>query len=480
MKVGKHKRLFNLFSALTAATLIAACGGPAATSPTATTGAAPTAVVSAESPTAGTTENPTATTGAADTGEAVTLTMWQKGGPDAPFIQEQINKFNAQNKDVQVQVIVQGTDDYEKALPLAFQTKQAPDVFSVTSIEPMVRENWLLPLNDHITEDLKTAYKTHMREGGNVFDGKIYGIPTSAFTVRMAYNKDLFRKAGLDPNKPPTTFSQVREAAKKITEAGNGDAFGFGLPMKWIGFSAWQVDPLVIASQPELTEFGLFNTKTGKYEMAKYEPVIQLYRDMYKDGSVFPGASSLDNDPMRSAFAEGKIGMFISASWEPGVLGTQFKTTQDWAATMIPVEDGKERLQSPSFDGGGYAVSSFTEHPKEAARVLEFLVGPQTSQILQKNGIINALHPAAASDEFFPDLKGFEYYVPGPKDTAAINPPTPLVEVQGKTYVDVLNELILTDAPIKPELEEASQRYNAAFDAGVESGKIDPKKYMQP
>src|SRR6266511_37849 len=53
-------------------------------------------------------------------------------------------------------------------------------------------------------------------------NGKVYGIPTKNYSMGLVYNKTLFQKAGLDPKNPPKTWSEVREAAKKISALGNG------------------------------------------------------------------------------------------------------------------------------------------------------------------------------------------------------------------------------------------------------------------
>ena len=60
---------------------------------------------------------------------------------------------------------------------------------------------------------------------------------------------------------------------------------------------------------------------------------------MKKDGSAYPGAEGLDNDPARARFAEGNIGMKFSVSWDVGVWNDQFPTKCDWDIYPIPVAD---------------------------------------------------------------------------------------------------------------------------------------------
>jgi multiple sugar transport system substrate-binding protein len=52
------------------------------------------------------------------------------------------------------------------------------------------------------------------------FNERLYGVPLYADVSALFYNKDLFKKAGLDPNKPPTTQAELRTYADAITKLG--------------------------------------------------------------------------------------------------------------------------------------------------------------------------------------------------------------------------------------------------------------------
>ena len=57
-----------------------------------------------------------------------------------------------------------------------------------------------------------------MLVNGQDADGKIFAVPTAAYGMSLTYNRTLFTQAGLDPDKPPTTWDEVRAAAKTIAE----------------------------------------------------------------------------------------------------------------------------------------------------------------------------------------------------------------------------------------------------------------------
>lgn len=61
------------------------------------------------------------------------------------------------------------------------------------------------------------------------FENRVYGVPLYADVSALFYNKDLFRRAGLDPDKPPTSLAELRAYADKITALGGGIK-GYYLP----------------------------------------------------------------------------------------------------------------------------------------------------------------------------------------------------------------------------------------------------------
>ena len=72
-------------------------------------------------------------------------------------------------------------------------------------------------------------------------------MPLYADVSALFYNKDLFEKAGLDPNKPPTSLAELRAYADKITALG-GDVKGYFLPGSCAGCNIFTVGPLMWAS----------------------------------------------------------------------------------------------------------------------------------------------------------------------------------------------------------------------------------------
>ena len=64
------------------------------------------------------------------------------------------------------------------------------------------------------------------------WNGKIYGIPTNNETMAFIYNRDIFQRAGLNPDQPPQTWEEVRTASKTITDKLGGRTKGYGMVAK--------------------------------------------------------------------------------------------------------------------------------------------------------------------------------------------------------------------------------------------------------
>ena len=87
------------------------------------------------------------------------------------------------------------------------------------------------------------------------FEDKLYGVPLYADVSALFYNKDLFTRAGLDPDKPPTSLAELRTYADKITALG-GDVKGYYLPGNCAGCNIFTVGPLMWASGAKIEADG--------------------------------------------------------------------------------------------------------------------------------------------------------------------------------------------------------------------------------
>ena len=96
---------------------------------------------------------------------------------------------------------------------------QAANVGFVKKLDALVDPAWKASIVDVAWADVSFP-----REGEK--DSHIWAIPKMLATEVWFYNKTMFRKAGLDPDKPPQTLEDFQKAAKLLTQDTNGDGTG--------------------------------------------------------------------------------------------------------------------------------------------------------------------------------------------------------------------------------------------------------------
>jgi ABC-type glycerol-3-phosphate transport system substrate-binding protein len=180
--------------------------------------------------------------------------------------------------------------------------------------------------------------------------GKVYGLPSANYSLGLIYNRNLFKQAGLDPDKPPTTWTDVREAAKKITALGNGIT-GYGDYSKnntggW-HFTAelYSIGGDVAVKDGETWKAG-FNNDQGR-------KVLQQLRDMRFTDKSMAEKQQLEYADLLTQMATGKLGMFIGGTGDLPNIVNQYKGKyEDYGLGVIP--DGKGTLGG----GDGYMLKA--------------------------------------------------------------------------------------------------------------------------
>ncbi len=260
--------------------------------------------------------------------------------------------------------------DISKNIDLALQSGQAPELFSGGSIAKLSESGYIAAIEDMPGGDkLVEKYEPYIREFYNRYGGKTYNLPYGATTNGIVYNKEMFKNAGIvDENgeaKPPKTWAEFREDAKKLTNAEKNE-FGMIFELK----DATLFNGIMSASAPSSGHLA-YNPATGEYDYSAYKPVIETVLGIKEDKSYMPGAESLDNDRARARFAEGNIGMKLAFSFDVGVYNDQFPAKCDWGVAPMPVADEND-VYSQYYDvGSGYYINATVKDSEIADKVME-------------------------------------------------------------------------------------------------------------
>lgn len=409
------------------------------------------------------------------------IKIWAQSSGETSVDEQWAEEFNASRDDVQVEYRTMPSDTFANDLMLALRTNEGPDIFVGPSPAEVVNPGFALPLDEYLSDEVRTEFDGYLEGAYDyIIQDEIYALPYKFNGTRLMINRDMFEEAGLDPDSPPETFSEVREAAAAITEASGGTAYGFGVPLAWNGVFQNHIEPLAMATNPDLTRVGLFDRKTQEFDMTAFAPIIQLYRDLQADGSMYPSIGTLDRDGVRSAFANGEVGMYVGSSLEVAVMNESLETEVDWQPVRIPVEDGQEYQRSSGTVVAGGFVSSQTSDPQLAVDVYEsWLSRDRTCELASTGAIVPALE--SLQDCAPDDMKGYDAFLPSDEFKDVPDPIAPgnVLRVTGTLYEDIVAELSVTDTDIDTALQEVSDRYTEAYEEGVDSGELDPADYSE-
>lgn len=181
-------------------------------------------------------------------------------------------------------------------------------------------------------------------------DGGLYGLPNGQYSLGLIYNRDLFEKAGLDPDKPPVTWDEVRAAAKRISALGNGTV-GYADYSKnnqggW-HYTAWVYSMGGdIAVKEEGRWKAAFNSDAGR-------KALQMLHDMRWTDSTMGTRQLLQIEDVQKMMGSGKLGMYMAGPDNIPTIVKQFERKyEDYGVAGMP---GNATL------GGG---SGFMFNPK--------------------------------------------------------------------------------------------------------------------
>ena len=139
----------------------------------------------------------------------------------------------------------------------------------------------------------------------------IYGVPMDVMNIQMVYNKNLFKKAGLDPDKPPLTWTEFVDDCQKLNAAGiQGLVSGWG--------EIWMIDCL--ASNFAFNIMGpekVFATLKGEvpYSDPDWIKVFSLFKEMTDKKMLASGIVTMVNKSAEQAFANERAAFAFNGSW---------------------------------------------------------------------------------------------------------------------------------------------------------------------
>ena len=298
------------------------------------------------------------------------------GGPITKLVDGLAADFEKENPGIKLKPIYTGTyqDSITKALT-AVKSGEPPvtSILLSTDMYTLIDEDAIVPFDDLVKtpEDqawLKSFYPAFMENSQT--GGKTWGIPFQRSTIVLYYNKELFKEAGLDPNRPPQNWKEQVEVAQKLTKRdASGKVTQWGLQIPSSGFPYWLFQALAIQAGTNL--MNATGTQTY-YDRPEVIEGLTYWVDLVKKHKVHP-EGIVDWGTTPKDFFEKKVAMVWTTTGNLTNVRTNAKF--DFGVAMLPA--GKQR-GSPTGGGNFYVYKKATPAQREAAfRFIKWITTPQ-------------------------------------------------------------------------------------------------------
>lgn len=306
----------------------------------------------------------------------VTVEFWHGlAMPLGGILEKIVADFNAAQGRYQVNPSFKGSyPETMVAAIAAFRAGQAPHVvqmFEVGTATMMAAGAAIKPVHELMRESGvafdPAIYLPAVRGYYSLPDGRMMAMPFNSSTAIMWYNRDAFRKAGLDPARPPQTWPELREAARKIKAAGAAPcAFTTAWPT-WTQFEQFSaIHDVPFASRA--------NGMAGlDAELRINSPLhvrhVQALVEMQKEGTFKYGGRDAAGDAL---FPSGECAMIHASSGLRARIAREAKF--EWAATMLPHWPGTPGAPRNSIIGGAafWVMTAPGRKAEEYRAVAEF------------------------------------------------------------------------------------------------------------
>ncbi len=334
------------------------------------------------------------TTGFASCALADQMTMWVRAS-GANAAAHLVDLWNSTHPD-KIELTTIPDNQMVTKLATGVQAGEVPDLvsFDLIYMPDFMKAGFLTDLTADLKANPNYASVAKAYQDIATYEGKIYGAGFTPDVSILIWNKDLFKKAGLDPDKPPHTIGEIHDDAKKIRALGP-DTYGFYFSGACPGCNIFTTSPMMVAAGSKILPA---NAKDDALTGEGVKDVLETFKEMWSEG-LAPKSAQADNGAnFTGEFKTGKIGIqgtggFLLAELKKDVPNLNF------GVTFLP---GVKEGQVSAFVGGDVvAIPVGSKHvPLAKAFVNWELTDEAQLDGLAKNNILPS-RPALADNKYF-------------------------------------------------------------------------------
>lgn len=279
-----------------------------------------------------------------------------------------VQDFNATHKNLKVELTPVQDTQYVTKLATAIRSGSAPDLVGIDDINSQLFIYNKAFLN--LTDAVKRLPEKDKLSPGHLNltteNGHYYGTPYVGDMSFLLYNKTLFKKAGLDPNKPPRSFADILNDSRAITKLGHG-TYGFSFAGRCEGCLGFTMMPDVWATNTDVFSGQPGTQRATVSSNSALRKVLTLYHQLWAEHLAAPESQTETGATWGQDFLAGRIG--ISPAGYGTIANAPASFQKQVGAVALPGPDGK----FSTFDGGAnFGIPTNGQNPSGAWEFVKF------------------------------------------------------------------------------------------------------------
>ncbi|NEN82380.1 ABC transporter substrate-binding protein [Paenibacillus elgii] len=300
-------------------------------------------------------------------GEPVTVTLagWGSSPEEQDLLKQTIQEFESKHPNVKVKYEVIA-DQYMDVIKTRLIGGEGPDVFYLDAFEApaLIEKSVIEPLDSYVKPEFDVADFEEPLLNAFKVGGKTYGFPKDSSTLAMFYNKKHFEEAGI--TKPPTTWEELQDAAKKLTktEGGKTVRFGFGVAPE-------------LARQMYMAQAfgGKVSDDKGNAAFASPEALkgLQLVVDLHNKDKSSGEPKEVGAGWGGEMFGQGKASIVFEGNWAIPFLNNNYKDLQ-YATAELPTVNGKKGTMAFTV---AYVMNKASKKKEASWELISYLTGKE-------------------------------------------------------------------------------------------------------
>jgi len=374
----------------------------------------------------------------------VTVEFWSYVPLDNPGLYPTIDKFNQSQDRIKIEAKFIPFAEFKRQLTVAITGGTPPDCALVDNPDfaAYIAIGAFEVLDERIAkweygeEDFYPGPWQSCR-----WEGKQYGIPFETNTLVLFYNVDMFKQAGLDPNKPPRTWEELTSYAAKLTRDG---VFGLSIcavaseegTFQWLPFLQQNGGDIYHLDSPEAIE------------------ALQLWVDWYNKGYISKEVVNMDQwSGVRPQFQNEQAAMMINGPWCVKPIRDEVPDL-NWKVATLP---GRKK-QASAMGGVDFGIIKGAKNADAAWEFITWLYKPENiAEFWHKFGSLPIMPEVAKNAPYWKGGPVFEVFLEQMKYAAPRGPHPKWPQISTAIYTAIQEALTGVKTPEKA-LKDAAKR----------------------